>query len=212
MNRRTFMGAAALVISSPVAALPVSNELESLIEQHKVLWERDEGAWDKVGNLDCHPDLRDFVPRVTLCNGKYSQIYGYTNLEIDQYIDRSLETKLLFVKNDEIKASIMDKADVVRNRYKEELAKQEAHKKEVQRSIGREKAFQFAEKCSDETREIEGRILAYQPKTLHDAALIASFVISVIKSGNGYLEIDQALDALRTIANTLVAIPEEVAA
>nr|WP_029924370.1 hypothetical protein [Ochrobactrum sp. UNC390CL2Tsu3S39] len=212
MNRRTFMGAAALVISSPVSALPVSNELDSLIEQHKILWKRDEDAWTKVGELDCHPDLRSLVPRVTLCDGKFSKIYGYTNIEIDQYIDRSLETKLLFVEKDEIKTSIADKADIVRNRYKEELAKQEAHKKQIQQSIGRDDAFRFAEKCSDETRDIEQRILNYRPRSLRDAALIASFVVSVINSGNGYLEMDQALEALQNIATVVADTPEEVAA
>ncbi|WPM80992.1 hypothetical protein R5W60_04635 [Brucella pseudintermedia] len=206
------MGAAALVISSPVAALPVSNELESLIEQHKVLWERDEAAWNRVGDLDCHADLRDKVSRVTLCDGRSGPVFGYTDREIDAFIDRSLETQLLFVNKEVHRQTIKQKADAARNRLKSELARQEAEKRRVERSIGRDDACRMAEKCSAETKAIEDKILNYQPKSLRDAALIASFVVDAIKSCEGYLELDQAVTALQTIASVVADTHHEVAA
>ncbi|MBC8718809.1 hypothetical protein [Ochrobactrum sp. Marseille-Q0166] len=217
MNRRTFFRAAALVVSSPVAAaIPVVSEIEALIKQHEFAWSRDDAAWRVVDTLDDHPELRKLsTPEVQIGrqrgkkkdDGEYEllPLYVHSDLAIDEYIDRNLETQLMFISKPLVKESLLSKTEAYRAEKKAELAQQESIRRSVEDKIGRNKACRYAEKCSAETKEIEMKILNFKPSSLRDAALQSLFVIDALETGHSYIEQDQMIDVLRSIASSITS-------
>ena len=214
MNRRAFFGAAALVVSSPVASMPVVSEVEALIKRHETAWERDNAAWLKVSELSDHPRLDglliakvkvgDFLGAID-ANGQRERTpkYAHSDGEIDAHIDRTLETNLFFCKNNDVRQKIVAKSDAIRLERKAELAAKRAEITAVEVEVGLSKARETAVSLSDETRAIETKILNFVPHSLKEAALKAIFVVDIIDTGRGYLDDDQVIDALRAIATSI---------
>ena len=214
MNRRAFFGAAALVVSSPAGAISMVSEIETLIKQHKIAWKRDDAAWRVVDALDDHPELRKLsAPKVQIGrqrvkkkdDGEYEllPLYVHSDLAIDEYIDRNLETQLMFINKPLVKESLLSKTEAYRAEKKAELAQQVSIKRSVEDKIGRNKACRYAEKCSAATKEIEMKILSFKPSSLRDAALQSLFVIDALETGHSYIEQDQMIDVLRSIASSI---------
>lgn len=172
VNRRTCLAAVAGALAGPAASATISSPLDELIADWRMANEEAEALNAEADRILAAIDLPEVEVR-----------YGQWHFRYPDQVHRRFDPLIAAWENDRLGAEFAPRLRRERDELIAELGKQEAKRREAERTCGLTTAEALADQAFDRAHAIREEIIAWRPTSMAEVASKNAWLLQQVRDG-----------------------------